>query len=124
MANSLPLPDKPVKARKSYSIKYKYQMINSINQLILHDHTVCTASNKLGALHWYYKCWRKTVHAIDNMISVQAIVSYKIYGNIHRIHPAPLRHLINVDSNLSHAEFELRDQGLQVNTWTVHKEAS
>jgi hypothetical protein len=124
MANSLHLPDKPVKAMKSYSIKYKHQVINAINDLILHGHTVRTASNKLRLPHWYYKCWRKTVYNVDKMIALRIIVPYNVNGDSCKIHPGPSSHLDDIESNLSHAVFELREQGLQVNTWTVRKEAS
>ena len=112
MVNSSPSSDKPVKARKSYSIKYKRQVINSINDLILHGHTVRIASDKLRLLHWYYKCWRKTVYNVDKMIASKDIVPYNVNGDSRKLHPGQFSHLHDVESNLSRTVFELREQGL------------
>ena len=124
MVTSLsPSPDKQVKARKSYSMKFKCEALNSINDLVLHGDSIRIASEKVGIPHWYYKCWRKTVNKVDKLLSMKAWIPFSIKGSSRKIHPGPSSQLNSIESALTCAVFELREQGLQVNMRTLRKEA-
>ena len=49
------LVEKQARTRRSFSMKYKRQAINAINDMMLHGHTIRTVSNALNLPHWYYR---------------------------------------------------------------------
>ena len=75
IAISTVLYDKQAKTRRSFSMKFKHQALNSINDMMLHGQSVRTASAALNLPHFYYKRWRKLVSSADRHISANAIVS-------------------------------------------------
>ena len=111
-------------ARRSFSMKYKRQAINAINDMMLHGHTVCTASNALNLPHWYYRRWRKSVSKADRLASVDAVVPSGITGDTRKVHPGRLGQLAPFQDELLASVFEMRQQGLPVNTRTLRKEAA
>ena len=111
-------------ARRSFSMKYKRQAINAINDMMLHGHTVRTASNALNLPHWYYRRWRKSVSKADRLASVDAVVPSGITGDTRKVHPGRLGQLAPFQDELLASVFEMRQQGLPVNTRTLRKEAA
>ena len=105
-------------------MKFKRQALNSINDMMLHGHSVRTASNALNLPHFYYKRWRKTIVKVDKLASSDAVVPFKINGDSHKIHPGCPSALDPFQGNLMHSIFEMREQGLPVNTRTLRKEAA
>lgn len=93
-------------------------------ELVLRGDSVRTASDKVGIPHWYYKRWRKTVFQVDQLLSTKAWVPFNIKGDSRKIHPGPKSQLNAIENNLTRSLFELREQGLQVNTRTLRKEAA
>jgi len=63
------------------------------------------------------------VYKVYKMITSKAVVPFNIHGDSHKIAPGWPSYLNQIESNLLHALFEWREQGLQVNSRTVHKEA-
>jgi hypothetical protein len=74
--------------------------------------------------HWYYKRWRKTVVQVDKLTSSDAVVPFKIHGNSCKIPPSRPSELDPFEGDLTRSIFEMRDQGLPVNTRTLRKEAA
>ena len=105
-------------------MKYKRQAINAINDMMLHGHTVRTASNALNLPHWYYRRWRKSVSKADRLASVDAVVPSGITGDTRKVHPGRLGQLAPFQDELLASVFEMRQQGLPVNTRTLRKEAA
>ena len=118
------LADKQARTRRSFSMKFKRQALNSINDMMLHGHSVRTASNALNLPHFYYKKWRKTVSHADRLISANAAVPSGITGDTRKVHPGRLSQLAPFQSELLTSVFEMRQQGLPVNTRTLRKEAA
>ena len=83
---TIPCPDKAIKARKSYSMTFKRDALNAINELVLHGDSVRTTCDKVGIPHWYYKCWRMTVFQVDQLLSTKAWVPFNIKGDSCKIH--------------------------------------
>ena len=82
------LAEKQAQTRRSFSMKYKRQAINAINDMMLHGHTVRTASNALNLPHWYYRRWRKSVSKVDRQASVDAVVPSALPEILARFIPA------------------------------------
>ena len=105
-------------------MKFKRQALNSINDMMLHGHSVRTASAALNLPHFYYKRWRKLVSSADRHISANAIVPSGITGETRKVHPGRLSQLAPFQGELLTSVFEMRQQGLPVNTRTLRKEAA
>ena len=116
--------EKPVQIRKSYSVKFKRHAINAINDLMLRGYTLCAATKELNIPHLYYKRWRKTIVKVDKLASSDAVVPFKINGESRKIHPGRPSALDPFEGDLMHSIFEMREQGLPVNTRTLRKEAA
>ncbi len=116
--------EKPVQIRKSYSVKFKRHAINAINDLMLHGYTLCAATKELNIPHLYYKRWRKTIVKVDKLASSDAVVPFKINGESRKIHPGRPSALDPFEGDLMRSIFEMREQGLPVNTRTLRKEAA
>ena len=115
------LAEKQPQAKRSFSIKYKRHAINAINVLMLHGHTVSTASKELNIPHWYYRRWRKMVMKVDQLASADAIVPSKITGESCKVHPGRCSKLGPFQGKLLNSVFEMRQQGLLGNTGTLRK---
>jgi hypothetical protein len=87
------LVEKQAQTRRSFSMKYKRQTFNAINNMMLDGHTVCSASNALNPPHWYYRRWRKSVAKIDQIASTDAVVPSGITGDTRKVHPGRLSQL-------------------------------
>ncbi len=87
------LVEKQAQTRRSFSMKYKRQAINAINDMMLHGHTVRTVSNALNLPHWYYRRWRKSVSKADQQASIDAVVPSGITGDTRKVHPSRLGQL-------------------------------
>jgi hypothetical protein len=125
MVSSISLPfNKPVQVRRSFLIKYKRYAINAINDLMLSGYTLCPAAEELNIPHWYNKRWRKTVVQVDKLTSSDAVVPFKIHGNSRKIHPGRPSKIDPFEGKLTRSIFEMREQGLPVNTSTLRKEAA
>ena len=64
------------------------------------------------------------MHLVDKMVASKAVVPYDIHGDGRKIHTGQCSHIHDIESDLLHAVFELREECLQVNTQTMQKEAS
>ncbi len=105
-------------------MKFKRDALNAINECVLRGDSIRTASDKVGIPHWYYKRWRKTVFQVDQLLHTKAWVPFNIKGDSRKIHPGPKSQLNVIENDLTRSLFELREQGLQVNTRTLRKEAA
>jgi hypothetical protein len=124
MVSFTDLAEKQAQARRSFSIKYKRQAINTINNFMLHGHTICTASNAFNLPHWYYRRWRKAVMKVDQLASADTVVPSGITGDTRKVHPSRQSQLAPFKGKLFTSVFEMRRQGLLVNTCTLRKEAA
>jgi hypothetical protein len=116
--------DSPVKGRRSFSLKYKRGVLNSINDLMLQGYSLRRAAEELKIPHGYYKTWRRTVAKADSLRKDEAVHPFTINGEVRKLHPGRPTGLGDFQNSLTRSVFELREQGLQVNTRTVRKEAS
>jgi len=73
MVNNNISPKNPIKSRKSFPIKDKWQAINAINDLILYRHSLCTVSEEWNTLHWYYEKLRKMTVKADKIAPSHAL---------------------------------------------------
>ena len=112
------------KGRRSFSLKYKRGVLNSINDLMLQGYSLRNAAKKLSIPHGYYKAWRKTVAKADSLRKDEAVPPFNINGEVRKLHPGRPNGLGYLQDSLSRSVFELREQGLQVNTRTMRKAAS
>jgi hypothetical protein len=116
--------ENPVNHKKSFLIKYKQQVLNTINDLMLLGHTLCNAIEKLNIPHSYHRRWGRTVSKVDTPAAHQPIVPFKIHGESHKIHRGHPSGIIFIEGNLKCLIFELWEQGLQVNSHTLTSEAT
>jgi hypothetical protein len=116
--------EKQARMRRSFSMKYMQQAINAINSMMLQGHTVRTASNALNLPRWYYRRWRKLVSKVDQLAFADAAVPSGIIGDTRKVHPGRLSQLAPFQGELLTSVFEMRQQGLPVNTRTLRKEAA
>jgi len=100
--------ENPVKGRKSFSIKYKRQVLSSSNELMLLGHTLRNAAEKLNVHHSYLLRYMKTVAKVDKLTANQTVIPFKIHGESCKIHPGHLGELVPIEGNLRHLIFELR----------------
>jgi hypothetical protein len=84
------------------------------------------ACRGLNLPHYYYGRWKKLLKSIDELDASNKAASKPavIVGESRQFHHGRPGILQAVENDLTHALFELREQGLQVNTRTVRKEAS
>jgi hypothetical protein len=91
---------------------------------MLSGYTLCAAAKEFNIPHWYYKRWRETVVQVDKLSSSDAVVPFKIHGDSRKIHPGRPSELDSFQGDLTRSIFEMREQGLPVNTRTLRKEAA
>ena len=115
---------KTLKGRRTFTLKYKRYALNAINDLMLLGYSLREAAECQNIPHYYYKAWRKTVAKVDQMASKQAVVPFRFNGESRKIHPGRPSGLATIEHNLTRSIFELREQGLQVNTRTLRNEAA
>ena len=115
-----------VSKRKSYFIKYKQDAVRAIEDLHASGLSVMAACKGLNLPHYYYGRWKKLLKNIDELDASNKAASKPavIAGVSQQFHHGRPGILQAVENDLTHALFELREQGLQVNTQTVRKEAS
>ena len=116
--------DKPVKGRRSFSLKYKRGVLNSINDLMLLGYSLRKAAEEVNIPHGYYKTWRRTVAKADCLRKNDIVRPFTIHGEVCKLHPRRPTGLGDIQNLLTCTVFELRELGLQVNTCTMRKEAS
>ena len=66
----------------------------------------------------------KTVVKVDKLASSDAVVPFKINGECRKIYPGRPSALDPFEGDLMRSIFEMREQGLPVNTRTLRKEAA
>jgi hypothetical protein len=121
---SVNVVEKQAQTRRSFSMKYKRQALNAINDMMLDGHTIRSTSNALNLPHWYYMRWRKLVAKIDQIASTDAVVPSGITGDTQKVHPGHLSQLAPFQGELLTSVFEMRQQGLPINMRTLRKEAA
>jgi hypothetical protein len=82
------------------------------------------AMDRLQIHHWYYARWKKVVTRVDDILQKDEAHPFDISGDIKKLHLGRPSSLTTIKRNLTRSIFELHEQGLQVNTRTVRKEAS
>jgi hypothetical protein len=85
-----------------------------------------TACRELNLPHFYYHRWEKFLENINDLdastkAASKPAVVLGVSRQLHHGHPGILQ---AVENDLTHALFELHEQGLQVHMQTVCKEAS
>jgi hypothetical protein len=118
------MADHYVKHCKSFTISFKRQAIGVINELMKSGLSFHQATDHLQIHHWYYARWKKTMQTVENLIKKDEVLPFSIGEHISKLHPGRQSSLTAIKNALSHSIFELHEQGLQVNTPTVWKEAS
>ena len=113
--------DNPVKGRRSFSLMYKQEVLNSINDLMLLGYSLRNAAEEVNIPHGYYKTWRRTVAKVDCLRKNEIVRPFAIHGEVCKLHPGCPTGLGDIQNSLTRTLFELREQGLQVNTHTVRK---
>ena len=94
-----------------------------INDLMLLGCTFCNATEKWNVHHSYHWRWRKTIAKVNELAANQTVVPFKIHGESCEIHPWCPSGLTPIEGDLKQLIFELREQGYQVNSHTLKKEA-
>jgi hypothetical protein len=92
--------------------RYKVRKIEEALKAKISLRTICA---ELGIRHNYYKTWKK---------QLEKAVDVKISGNCSKIHRGKKGLLEDHTAAIERAIFELREQGIQVNTRYVRVEAS
>ena len=81
------LAEVPVKGRRSFSLKYKRCVLNSINDLMLLGYTLRKAAEEVNIPHGYYRTWRRTVAKADSLKTNEIVPPFAIHGEIRKLHP-------------------------------------
>jgi hypothetical protein len=110
--------------RKSFSVCFKRQAVCAVEDMMKSGLSICQAMDRLQIHHWYYARWKKVVTRVDDILQKDEAHPFNISGDIKKLHPGCPSSLTTIKSNLTRSIFELREQGLHVNTRTVRKEAS
>jgi hypothetical protein len=78
------------------------------------------AAEEVNIPHGYYKTWRRTVAKTDCLRKNEIVRPFAIHGEVRKLHPGCPTGLGDIQNSLTRTVFE---QGLQVNTRIVRKEA-
>jgi hypothetical protein len=91
---------------------------------MLLGYTLRKAAEEVNIPHGYYRTWRRTVAKADGLKTNKIVPPFAIHGEIRKLPPGRPSGLGDIENDLTRSVFELREQGLQVNTRTLRKEAS
>ena len=120
MSDKTPITITPV-TRKSFSLEFKRYAVRYVDlALATKRASVTVACEELCVPHFYYARWKRMLEKVDDMKKSSDFIAFKTNAGSHKIHPGrPSR--LEVRDGLSCSIFELREQGIQVNTH--HKNA-
>ena len=113
------MADSSVQSEKNFTIRFKQQVISVIDELMKSGLSIRQATDRLQIHHWYYGRWKKIVTRVDDILQKDEACPFNISGAIKKLHLGRLSSSTTIKSNLTCSIFELREQGLQVNTRTV-----
>jgi hypothetical protein len=106
-------------------LEFKHYAVCHIETALANKTAAITvASEELCIPHFYYTRWKKMLEKVDDMKKTYDFIAFKIYSGSHKIHPGRSSALKELRDSLLHSIFELREQGIQVNTCTVRNQAS
>jgi len=106
--------------RKSFSLEFKHYAVCHIETALANKTAAITvASEELCIPHFYYARWKKMLEKVDDMKKTIDFIAFKINSRSCKIHPGCPSALKEFHDGLSRSIFELREQGIQVNTCTV-----
>jgi hypothetical protein len=124
MSDKTPIAITPV-TRKSFSLEFKRYAVRYIDlALATKRASVTVASEELCVPHFYYARWKRMLEKVDDMKKTSEFIAFKTNAGSRKIHPGRPSGLEDIRDGLSRSIFELREQGIQVNTRTVRNEAS
>ena len=117
-----------VSKRKSYSIEQKKNSVRTIKDLHSNGLLVLATCRGLNLPHYYCHRWKKLLKIVDELDTSNKAAGKPVIisGESRQFHHGRPGILQAVENDLTHALFELHEQGLQlqVNTRTVCKETS
>ena len=110
--------------RKSYSIKEKRELVQSVQFLMsARNVTVRQACLLIGVSPMYYTRFKRIIKKIDDIENGEVFIPYKTNGSARKVHPGGRGFLADVKEELSRFVFETRQLGIQVSTRMVRQEA-
>ena len=109
--------------RKSYSIKEKRELVQSVQFLMsARNVTVRQACLLIGVSPMYYTRFKRIIKKIDDIENGEVFIPYKTNGSARKVHPGGRGFLADVKEELSRFVFETRQLGIQVSTRMVRQE--
>jgi hypothetical protein len=101
--------DNPVKGRRSFLLKYKRGVLNSINDLMLLGYSLRKAAEEVKIPHGYYKTWRRTVAKVECLRKNEIVRPFAFHGEVRKLQPGCPAGLGDIQNSLSCTVFELRE---------------
>ena len=110
------MADSSVQRHKSFTIRFKWQAIGVINEVMKSRLSIYQSTDSLQIHHWHFAMWEKTMQIVDNLIEKDEVLTFSISGDIKKLNLGCPSSLTAIKSDLSCSIFELCEQGLQINT--------
>ena len=115
---------KAAKARRSYEIKEKRQVVCQIDILLTSGLSWCRACESVGVKYLYYRSWKKLIKKIDIINDGEHFVAYNTKGKVWKIHGGCPGILKPEETQLKSFVFKVCEQGIQLMNRMIGREAA